>query len=251
MTEREQILSVENVDKRFGEVVALQNVNLDLHQGEILGLAGDNGAGKSTLIKIINGAIQPDGGTILFDGEPVDLQNTRDAKQLGIQTTFQHLALAPNLTVTENIFLTRESVTGWGPLGFLRKREMRNRTQELLDQLGIDVDPTAEVGNLSGGEQQLVAISRTMLTEPEVIIMDEPTSALSVEGADKVTALINRMQDQGVSIILISHNLEWIHDIVDRVVVLHHGEVAGAFESDEVTRDTLVERMVRGRPSTA
>jgi len=251
MSEPGKVLSVEDVSKRFGKVVALQNVSFSLNRGEVLGLAGDNGAGKSTLIKVINGALQPDGGTIRFDGDPVDFHNTRDAKRLGIQTTFQHLALAPNLTVAENIFLTREPVSGFGPFGVLRKRKMRKKTEELLDQLEIDVDTSAEVSNLSGGEQQLVAIARTMLTQPEVIIMDEPTSALSVEGADKVTALIKRMQKQGVSIILISHNLEWIQDIVDRLVILHHGHVAGDFDSEDVSRDMLVERMVRGRPTTA
>lgn len=251
MGETEEVLSVKDVSKRFGEVVALQDVNIDLQRGEVLGLAGDNGAGKSTLIKVINGAIQPDNGTIQFNGEPVDLQNTREAKRLGIETTFQHLALSPNLTVTENVFLTREMVTGFGSFGLLQKRKMRQRTKELMEQLGIDVDPTTEAGNLSGGEQQLVAISRTMLTEPKTIIMDEPTSALSVEGADKVAGLISRMQEQDVSIIVISHNLEWLQDVGDRIVVLHHGHVAGDFEAGDITRDTLVDRMVRGQPSMA
>lgn len=251
MAESETVLSVQDVSKRFGEVVALKEANLKLYQGEVLGLAGDNGAGKSTLIKIINGALQPDEGFIRLDGEPVNFQNTRESKEMGIETTFQHLALAPNLTVTENIFLTRETVSGLGPFGILRKRKMRDRTNELMEQLGIDVDPTAEVRNLSGGEQQLVAIARTMLSDPKIIIMDEPTSALSVEGADKVTELIGRMQGQGVSIIVISHNLEWLQDVVDRIMVIHHGRVAGDFDAGDVTRDTLVDRMVRGQQSVA
>jgi ABC-type sugar transport system ATPase subunit len=243
------IIAMEHIAKRFGEVVALQDVNFTLRRGEIHGLAGDNGAGKSTLIKCLAGALTPDSGRILVEGREVSIDNPRVSKRLGIETTFQELALAGNLDVTQNIFLGREWASG--PLdlfGVLQKRKMRKRVQELLDDLEIDVSPDAFVSDLSGGERQLVAISRTLLSDPEVIIMDEPTSALSVEGAERVLDLIERLQRQGISIILISHNLEYMTRVADRIKVLHNGVDAGDLSGEDITRDEIVARMIGGHP---
>jgi ABC-type sugar transport system ATPase subunit len=243
------IIEMEEVSKHFGEVVALEDVDFQLRRNEILALAGDNGAGKSTLIKCLAGALQPTSGTIHVDGEQVKIDNPRVAKDLGIETTFQDLAVAGNLTVTQNIFLGREQVSGPNSLlGILDKSSMSKRAQELLDDLEIDVDIDAKVSNLSGGERQLVSISRTMLSEPKIVIMDEPTSALSVEGADRVLNLIERMQSQGISIILISHNLEYIQQAADRIQVLHQGRSAGVIENTEIDRDGIVKRMIGGVP---
>lgn len=251
MPDDDVIVAMESITKTFGEVVALRDVDFQLRRGEIHGLAGDNGAGKSTLIKCLAGALTPDSGRILVDGLEVDIENPRVAKQLGIETTFQDLALAGNLTVTQNIFLGREQVNGpKGIFGILQKRQMRDRAAELLDDLDIGVSPDALVSDLSGGERQLVAISRTLLSDPEIIIMDEPTSALSVEGAERVLELIEQMQREGISIILISHNIEYMQRVADRIKVLHNGRDAGNLSSEEATRDKIIARMIGGHPES-
>ena len=249
-TDVDHIVEMEGITKTYGEVVALSDVTFRLRRNEILALAGDNGAGKSTLIKCLAGAIKPDSGTIRVDGEVVEIANARASKDLGIETTFQDLAIAGNLTVTQNIFLGRESVSGpSGLFGVLNKPAMRKRARELLDDLEIHVEVDEKVSNLSGGERQLVSISRTLLSDPKIVIMDEPTSALSVEGADRVLDLIDRMQEQGISIILISHNLDYIRRAADRIHVLHQGKSAGIIDDDdEFDQDEIVKRMVGGMP---
>ncbi|MFB6106871.1 MAG: ATP-binding cassette domain-containing protein [Halobacteriaceae archaeon] len=245
----DHIVEMEGITKTFGEVVALEGVDLHLRRNEVLALAGDNGAGKSTLIKCLAGAFEPDEGTIRMNGEVVRIDSPRVSKRLGIETTFQDLAVAGNLSVTQNIFLGREDVTGpSGLFGVLDKRSMRERARELLEDLEIGVDVDEKVSNLSGGERQLVAISRTMLSDPEIVIMDEPTSALSVEGAERVLELIDRMQEQGISIILISHNLDYMQRAADRIQVLHHGHNAGILDATATSRDEIVKRMVGGMP---
>jgi len=240
-------VSMEGISKYFGEVVALEDVDLELRRGEVLALVGDNGAGKSTLIKCLAGVHEPDAGGIRIDGAEVEITNPRDAKALGIETAYQDLALAGNLTVTQNVFLGREETTAFeGLVGVLDKDAMNERAAELLGDLEIDIDPGATVRDLSGGERQLVALSRTLLSDPEIIIMDEPTSALSVEGADRVLALIDRLRDQGISIILISHNLEYTREVADRVQVLFHGRNAGVLDAQAATRDGIVSRMIGG-----
>lgn len=243
------VVEMDAITKTFGEVVALEDVTLELRRNEVLALAGDNGAGKSTLIKCLAGAHEPDSGTIRIDGEPVVLDSPRTAKRLGIETTFQDLAVAGNLTVTQNIFLGREAVSGPDTLlGVLDRRAMRDRARELLEELEIGVDVDEKVSNLSGGERQLVSISRTLLSDPEIVIMDEPTSALSVEGAERVLELIDRMQRQGISIILISHNLDYVRRAADRIQVLHQGRSAGVVDAENVEREDIVRRMVGGMP---
>lgn len=189
-------------------------------------------------------------GSIAVRGEPVEITNPRVAQNLGIETTFQELALADNLSVTQNIFLGREEMIGSESLfGILNKEKMARRTDELLADLDIDVPPTAAVGDLSGGQRQLVAISRMLLSDPDIMIMDEPTSALSVEGADHVLDLIRTLQEQGISIIYISHNLEYLQGVADRIKVLHQGRDAGVVETEAVTRDEIVSRMIAGAPN--
>ncbi len=240
------VVSMEGISKRFGEVIALEDVDLTLFDGEVLAVVGDNGAGKSTLINCLAGVIQPDAGRILINGEPVEVSDPRVAKSMGIETTYQDLALVENLTVTQNIFLGREEVNGpSGLFGLLDKGTMRSRAADLLEDLDLDIDPQATVRDLSGGERQLVAISRTLLSEPEIIIMDEPTSALSVEGADRVLELIGRLRDEGISIVLISHNIELVRRVADRIQVLHDGRSAGVVDGD-ASRDEIVSRMIAG-----
>jgi|AntDeeMinimDraft_4_1070355.scaffolds.fasta_scaffold02168_5 ABC-type sugar transport system ATPase subunit len=242
-------VSMKDIEKRYGEIVALDGVDLTLRKGEILALVGDNGAGKSTLINCLAGVHSPTSGRIEVDGRKVTIDSPRESKQLGIETTFQDLALASNLTVAQNIFLGREEMKGPDLLfGLLDKQSMNERTRELLEDLNIDVEPDALVGDLSGGQRQLVAISRMLLTDPQVVVMDEPTSALSVEGADRVLDLIERLRDQGISVLLISHNLENVIQIADRVQVLYQGLDAGTVDGATTTRDEIVGRMVSGHP---
>lgn len=242
------IVSMEGISKYFGEIVALEDVEFELRREEVLGLVGDNGAGKSTLIKCLAGAHQPDEGIIRIDGEKVTIDNPRVAKRIGIETTFQDLALADNLSVAQNIFLGREVIAGVKGIGILNKNEMGQRAEKLLNDLEIGVDPQSTVRNLSGGERQLVSISRTLLSDPKIIIMDEPTSALSVEGTERVLNLIERMRDRGISIILISHNLEDAQNIVDRIHILHQGHNGGILDAEDATRDKIVNRMVGEKP---
>lgn len=243
-------IEMNNIRKTYGSIVAIDDVDLTLRDGEVLALVGDNGAGKSTLVKCLSGVHTPDEGTIKIRGEEVTINDPRKAKDLGIETTYQDLALASNLTVAKNIFLGREEVLGPDWLfGILNESRMKERTQELLDDLKIgDIDPDALAGDLSGGQRQLVAISRMLLTDPDIVIMDEPTSALSVEGAKQVLDLIDRLREQGISVLLISHNLENVLDVTDRIKVLFRGQDAGVVEAEGVTRDQIVSRLVSGHP---
>lgn len=248
MSTDDMIVEMRDIHKQFGEIVALDGVDLTLREGEVLGLVGDNGAGKSTLIKFLAGAHEPTSGTIRLRGEEVVIDDPRTAKSLGIETTFQDLALAANLNVAQNIFLGREDMIGPDRmLGLLDKSSMRERAGELLSDLNINVDPSQQVEGLSGGQRQLVAVSRMLLSDPDIVIMDEPTSALSVEGADRVLELIEQMQNRGISVLLISHNLEYLQQVADRIKVLHQGHDAGVLDANTVTRDEVVSRMVSGR----
>lgn len=243
------VLNMEGITKRFGEVVALNEVDFSVGQSEIMGLAGDNGAGKSTLIKCLAGVHKPNAGRIFFEGQPVTIGDPREAQRLGIETTYQELALAPNLTVAENIFLGRELTRTFGGVLTIRhKSRMVEMTDELLDQLDLDISPTSTVDNLSGGERQLVAIARTMLTDPTLVIMDEPTSALSVEAAEKILDLIERMRREGASVVVISHNFDHLRTVCDTISVLHAGENAGTLDAEEATRERIVQLMIAGRP---
>jgi ABC-type sugar transport system ATPase subunit len=242
------VVEMREIHKQFGEIIALDGVDLTLREGEVLGLVGDNGAGKSTLIKCLAGAHEPTSGTVRLRGEAVVIDSPRAAKARGIETTFQDLALAPNLTVAQNVFLGREEMIGPDRVfGLLNRSAMRDRAGELLDDLEIDVSPDQTVGGLSGGQRQLVAVSRMLLSDPDIVIMDEPTSALSVEGADRVLELIEQMRDRGISVLLISHNLEYLQRVADRIKVLHQGHDAGVLDAETVTRDEVVSRMVSGR----
>jgi ABC-type sugar transport system ATPase subunit len=218
-----------NIKKNFGAVQALRGVDLVLHHNEILGLVGDNAAGKSTLMKVLSGAYIPDEGEILLEGNKVHLTDPFHARQLGIEMVYQDLALANNLDVTANVFLGREAVGSQiGPIGVMNRHQMELETQRLLDRLKIDI-PSVRllVERLSGGQRQAVAISRATAFNSKVIIMDEPTAALSVAAISKVLDLVQELQAQGASIIIISHRLEDIYQVSDRMVVLRRGRKVG------------------------
>jgi ABC-type sugar transport system ATPase subunit len=248
MTTSTPILSVVNISKKFGGVLALDDVSLALQPGEVLALAGDNGAGKSTLIKIISGVYQPDGGAISFRGGTAVLPNPAAARNLGIETIYQDLALSDNLDVGANVFLGREPMGKMlGVLPRINRRFMRSAARKLLDDLDIDISDTKmgmPVGALSGGQRQAVAIARAMYWDASVLIMDEPTAALGVPEQHKVMALIRRLKQENVGVIFISHNLADIFAVADRIVVLRRGRVAGERQVGKTTGDEIVRLMV-------
>lgn len=244
------ILEVENLGKRFGGVVALEGVSFRLDRGEVLALAGDNGAGKSTLIKAISGVHEPSEGQIRFKGEVVRFANPAAAREAGIETIYQDLALADNLDVGANVFLGRERTTKlFGLLPRLDRQAMRQAAHDVLETLDIDIEKrklTLPVRNLSGGQRQAVAIGRAIFWKAELLIMDEPTAALGVPEQRKVVELIRRLKSQGVAIIFISHNLGDIFAVADRILVLRRGQKAGERRAAETDGDEIVKLMVGG-----
>ena len=225
MSEETPIVEMRNIKKSFGAVQALRGVDLTLHHGEVLGLVGDNAAGKSTLMKILSGAYVADDGEIYIEGRRVHITQPEDSRRLGIEMVYQDFALANNLDVAANVFLGRELVR-WrvGPIRLMDKRAMEEQAQRLIERLRIDIDSARlKVENLSGGQRQAVAIARAIAFNARVVIMDEPTAALSVAAIGQVLDLIQELKAQGCSIILISHRLEDIHQVGDRVMVLRHG----------------------------
>jgi D-xylose transport system ATP-binding protein len=237
------LLALRSITKSFGAVKALQDVSLEVQPGEIVGLCGDNGAGKSTLIKIVAGVLQPDSGELLWDGRPVTLNAPDDAKQLGIETLYQDLGLINNLDIVANTFLGRELVNVW-PLGLvhvLRSREMETETKRILSELKIEIGSVREkVEVLSGGQRQAVALGRAVGFGKQLILLDEPTAALGVRESLQALDLIRRMKDRGIASILISHNLEHVYAVADRIVVLRQGIVRGVATRADLDGDRVV-----------
>ncbi len=224
-TENKLVVEMRNIKKNFGAVQALRGVDLALHQDEVLGLVGDNAAGKSTLMKVLSGAYIPDEGEIFIEGEKAYFANPMDARRQGIEMVYQDYALANNLDVAANVFMGREVVRiNLGPLGVMNYPYMEQETRNLLNRLKIDISSVRQkVERLSGGQRQAVAIARATAFDAKVIIMDEPTAALSVAAIDKVLELVRELKEQGSSIIIISHRLEDIYQVSDRMIVLRQG----------------------------
>ncbi len=244
MAQETPILQLKGISKHFGGVVAVSDVNMELRKGEVLGIVGDNGAGKSTLIKIISGVYQKDSGEIYLKGRKVEIDNPKDAMTLGIETVYQDLALVDSLDLPLNIFLGREirykGVMG-SVFGFLNFREMRQSSIELLQKLKVNVkDLRIQVRYLSGGQRQIIPFARVMHWGKKIIILDEPTSALGVQESKSVLNVIRRLKEYGFSIIIISHNLQHIFSVVDRIMVLRRGEKVGMLKARETTADEVV-----------
>ena len=226
--ERQAVLQAKGLGKRFGNVVGLAGVDLELYPGEVLAIIGDNGAGKSTLIKCLSGAHVPDAGEILVDGESVEFENPQDARRAGIETVYQNLAVSPALDIASNLYLGREERRP-GFLGsvlrLLDKKGMRRRAQEQVEALGITTlqSMTQAVETLSGGQRQAVAIARTRLSDARIVLMDEPTAAISIRQVEEVLSLIRRLRDHGIAVILVSHRMPDVFAVADRVVVLRRG----------------------------
>ncbi len=217
------LLELRDVSRHFGAIRALDGVSLTIEAGEIVGLMGDNGAGKSTLVKIIGGNHAPSGGEYLLNGKAVHLGNPADARREGVEVVYQDLALCDNLTSAANVFLGREITKGVGPFQILDHATMRKRAGELFKELKTETRPRDLVMRMSGGQRQAVAIARTRLEKSKIVLMDEPTAAISVRQITEVLALIKRLRDQGTAIVLISHRMPDVFDVCDRVIVMRRG----------------------------
>lgn len=241
------LLKLGNICKSFGAVRALTDIDFELYESEVLALAGDNGAGKSTLIKIISGAQPADSGQVWFEGKEVSIRKPEDARELGIETVYQDLALFDDSNVAENIFAGRELVRNLLGAKFLRADEMHSRSAKLLKSLNIHIQSTHfPVKGMSGGQRQSVAIARAVAFGRKVVILDEPTAALGVPEQEKVLSLIKDLRVRGFSIILISHNLHQIFDVCDRIHVLRQGKTAGVRKKSETNPDDIVKLITGG-----
>lgn len=243
----EEMLRAEHMTKRFGGLVAVDDVSIQLFRGEVVGLVGDNGAGKSTLIKMISGVYQPDGGEIFMDGNKVEINGPREARNMGIETIYQDLALAENLDVGSNIFLGRELKNRYlaGVIKTLDRRKMYQESVEVLKKLDIHVPSlTQQIRNLSGGQRQAVAIARSIYWNARLMIMDEPTAALGVAEQQKVLMLVRTLAEQGVPVIIISHNMQDVFAVADRIVILRRGKKVAERVAEETTPDEIVSLMV-------
>jgi len=230
---------MEGISKSFGHVKALDKVDLNLGYSEILGLVGDNAAGKSTLLKSLAGVHIIDGGRIVIEGKEVEIVKPIDARRFGVETIYQDFMLAPNLDITKNIFLGRER-TSLGVLGKLQKKEMDSEAKQVLAELGFTMPLHTRVGNLSGGQQQTVAIARALLHPPKVILMDEPTASLSVGAINRFLELVKGLRDKGCSIIYVSHRLPDVLEVSDRIFILRTGKKV----TEKPTSETSIEEIV-------
>jgi D-xylose transport system ATP-binding protein len=237
------LLALEGVSKRFGPVQALEGVDFEVRPGEVVALVGDNGAGKSTLVKSLAGIYSVDEGTFSFEGRPVSISGPSAAVALGIATVYQDLALCDNLDVVGNLFLGQELIShGLGAsTRQLDETTMEHRSHELLDQLAVTIPSVrSEVGSLSGGQRQQVAVARSLLGEPKVVLLDEPTAALGVAQTAQVLELIKRLRERGLGVVVISHNLVDVFEVADRIFVLRLGRPGGIFDAHQATREDVV-----------
>jgi simple sugar transport system ATP-binding protein len=242
------LLEVRNLSKHFGAIRALDDFSMAIHRGEVVALAGDNGAGKTTMIKTISGVFRPTAGEIRLKGDPVNFSTPQEAREKGIETIYQDLALADNLSIGANIFLGREPMTRvFGFLPVLDRKAMAKAARETMALLDFHVSRLdAPVSNFSGGQRQAVAIGRAVHWDAQILIMDEPTAALGVPEQRKVISLIHQLKAQGRGIIFISHNLQDIFAVSDRIIVMRRGIMAGERRIADTTHDEVVKLMVGG-----
>src|SRR6266487_455802 len=243
----EPLVKLRGIDKHFGPVQALYEVDLDLPAGQVTGLCGDNGAGKSVLTRCIAGVHQPDHGQIYFEGRPVHIRSTRDAAALGIETVYQDLALADNLDIVQNMFLGRERLRH----GTLDEENMERAARETLSGLKVTTVRSIRqpVASLSGGQRQSVAIAKAVLWNSKLVIMDEPTAALGVAQTRQVLDLVRRLADQGLAVLLISHNLTDVFEVATRITVLRLGRDVGLYDRERTTQQEIVQAITAGIPT--
>ena len=243
-------LELRGVSKHFGSVEALKEVDFEVRDGEVMALVGDNGAGKSTLIKCVAGIYSIDDGEIYFEGEQVSIHGPKDAAKLGIEVVYQDLALCDNLDVVQNMYLGREV---HDPLFRLREAPMEQRTAETLKSLAVTTIRSVRqpVATLSGGQRQSVAVARAVMWNNRVVFLDEPTAALGVAQTRQVLDLVKRLGDQGLAVILVSHNLSDVFEVADRITVLRLGRTVGVYEKNATSEQEIVQAITVGAPAKA
>ena len=235
------VLEAKNISKYFGTITALENVSLTVQEGECLGVVGDNGAGKSTFMKVLSGLYKPSSGSLFFDGNKEILNSPKDSQNLGLEMVYQDLALAGNLPIGENIFLGREPTKNFGFLKLLDYKKIKELSEAHLDKLKIHVKSAQQkVEELSGGQRQAIAIARATAFNSKIVIMDEPTAALAIKEVGKVLDLINSLKKMGVSVIIISHRMDDIFAVCDRVMALFQGTNFAESELSKTTRDEVI-----------
>lgn len=238
------LLELRGITKRYGPMVALSELDFHINSREIIGLLGDNGAGKSTLIKLMSGVVQKDSGEIFAEGRPVTLASRRDSERIGIETIYQDTALVDTMSITRNIFMGRELTN---PLGFMRYQQMREISETVLRQAvhisGID-SPDKLVGELSGGQKQAVAIARAVYFKRLILLLDEPTSALSVRETERLLQYIRQLKDEGVASVLVTHNMYHAYQVCDRFVVMSHGRKVYDISKEDTSIDELTRHVV-------
>jgi D-xylose transport system ATP-binding protein len=238
------LVEMRHINKTFGGVHAVEDMSVDLHAGEVMGLLGHNGAGKSTLIKVLSGVLAPDSGEILINGERVEIQTPRDARRHGMETIYQNLALTDNLDAVANLFLGREMA---GRFGFLDDEAMEHAATGTIARMKLRLPSLhALVSSLSGGQRQAVAIARAIHFDARVLIMDEPTAALGPEETRKVGLLIRELARQGIGIFLISHDIHDVFDLADRLTVMKNGRLVGTCRTQRVTKDQVLGMIISG-----
>jgi ribose transport system ATP-binding protein len=236
----EKILEMKNITKTFPGVKALDKVNFSLRKGEVHALLGENGAGKSTLMKVLNGIHKRDEGEIIVNGESVEFESTKEAQNAGLAIIHQELELIPHLNVAENIYLGREEKNGV----FINYKKLYQNTDDVLNMLGVEIDPKAKIKDLNIGSQQMVEIAKAVSQNAEILVMDEPTSSLTNQEIEILFRLINRLKEKGIAIVYISHRLEEVFEICDRVTVLRDGQFVGEVKTVETSEDKLINMMV-------
>ncbi len=241
-TDNTPVVEMKNIVKRFGTITALKNVDFRVDHGQVMALLGDNGAGKSTLIKILTGIYPPNSGEIYFEGKPVQISTPREARSLGIETCYQDLALVNLMSISRNFFLGRELVRRFGPIHWLKTAEMATLTRQALADVGIQIrSPNDRVGSLSGGERQSIAIGRAVHFGAKLLILDEPTSALSVAETQKVLRYIDNAKARGLPVIFITHNVHHVDMMADAYTIIRHGERVGTYRRGELSENDIAD----------
>jgi D-xylose transport system ATP-binding protein len=246
------LLELQGISKRFGAVQALTDVRFDVSAREVVALVGDNGAGKSTLIKVLSGIHRPDAGSFRWSGRDVTVGSPNDAAALGIATVYQDLALCDNLDVVANLFLGHELATPGGPLGVMDEVTMERKAVEVLRRLSVKIPSVRiPIASLSGGQRQSVAVARSVMGDNKVVLLDEPTAALGVAQTHEVLELVKRLREQGLGVVLISHNLANVFEVADRITVLRLGRWVGTYDAKAVSHEQLVGFMTGAVPGNS
>lgn len=241
------LLELNNITKFYGPIQSLRGVNLSLQSGEVLGLVGDNGAGKSTLMKVVSGAVVPDSGEYLLENRAMHFRSPQEVRSQRIEMVYQDLSLCDTMDVAKNLFLGREPLRNVAGLRFVDHQTLHSKAQKILDDLKITVPSTrVTVKNLSGGQRQAIAIGRAVSFNPKILILDEPTAALAVKEVNEVLELIGRLKAQGVGVILISHRLQDIMQVTDRIMVMYEGQNVAERNTKETTLEEIIRLIVRG-----